>query len=148
MGHDRDRRVARQRRAGARDDVVLRRRRDRPVPPLLPASRIPATTPATVTVRYLVEGGPPVTRTHTLPPHSRTTISVNEDDPALAARVAGIGHHVGRADLRRTRDVRRTRGGTLGGGVGVGGIDRSSRRSGTSVKARPARSSSAFLVAC
>ena len=44
----------------------------------------PGTMPVNVTVRYLVEGSAPVIKTRTLPPHSRTTVFVNQDDPALA----------------------------------------------------------------
>lgn len=44
----------------------------------------PGASPATVTVRYLREGGPPVSRTRTLAPHGRTTVFVNADDPGVA----------------------------------------------------------------
>ena len=81
----------------------------------------PGTTPATVTVRYLIEGGPPVTTTRTLPPQSRTTIFVNGDDPALAVASRGRDCHVGRADLRRTGDVRECRRHARRR-VGVGGV--------------------------
>jgi hypothetical protein len=44
----------------------------------------PGDTPANVTVLYLREGGTPVSRPRMLPPHSRTTVFVNGDDPGLA----------------------------------------------------------------
>ena len=76
----------------------------------------PATTPATVTVRYLVEGATPVSRTRTLPPQSRTTIFVNEDDPALAR--ASLGAIVtSDVPIFVERAMYLDGGGTLGGGA-------------------------------
>ena len=49
----------------------------------------PGATPASVTVRYLREVGPSISKTRTLPPHSRTTIFVNDEDPALAVSSLG-----------------------------------------------------------
>ena len=104
---------------GAGDDVVFRRRRDRPVPAVLPVQN-PGTTPATVTVRYLVEGAPPVTTTHTLPPHSRTTIFVNQDDPALA--VASVGSVItSNVPIFAERAMYLNAGGALGGGSASSG---------------------------
>ena len=40
---------------------------------------------ATVTVTYLLEGGPPFVKTYTLGPNSRANIWVDEEDPLLAA---------------------------------------------------------------
>ena len=79
-------------------------------------------SPATVTIRYLLEGRPPVTTTHTLPPQSRTTVPVNQDDPALAIASVGIGDHLDRADLCRTGDVRERRR-RARRRVGIGGIE-------------------------
>ena len=80
----------------------------------------PATTPATVTVRYLVEAGSPVTRTRTLPPHSRTTIFVNEDDPALAR--ASLGSIItSDVPIFAERAMYLDGGGTLGGGAASAG---------------------------
>ena len=39
--------------------------------------------------RYLREGDTPVSRTRTLPPHSRTTVFVNGDDPGVATASLG-----------------------------------------------------------
>ena len=81
----------------------------------------PATTPATVTVRYLVEGGSPVSRTRTLPPQSRTTIFVNEDDPALAR--ASLGAIItSDVPIFAERAMYLDGGGTLGGGAASAGI--------------------------
>ena len=55
----------------------------------------PGTTPATVTVRYLIEGGPPLTTTRTLPPQSRTTVFVNGEDPALTVASVPRTHALG-----------------------------------------------------
>ena len=69
----------------------------------------PATTPATVTVRYLVEGriaGHPDAHAPAAEPHHDLR---QRGRPGARPRVAGIDHHVGRADLRRTRDVPRRR---------------------------------------
>jgi hypothetical protein len=44
----------------------------------------PQSTAVDATVRYLRPSGAPVVRTYTLAPHSRTTIYVNNVDPALA----------------------------------------------------------------
>ena len=75
----------------------------------------PGATPATVSLRYLVEGGPPVTTTHSLPPHSRTTIFVNDEDPALA--VASLGSVVSSdVPILAERAMYIESGGTLGGG--------------------------------
>ena len=80
----------------------------------------PATTPATVTVRYLVEAGSPVTRTRTLPPQSRTTIFVNEDDPALAR--ASLGSIItSDVPIFAERAMYLDGGGTLGGGSASAG---------------------------
>ena len=80
----------------------------------------PATTPATVTVRYLVEGGSPVSRTLTLPPQSRTTIFVNEHDPALAR--ASLGSIVtSDVPIFAERAMYLDGGGTLGGGAASAG---------------------------
>ena len=80
----------------------------------------PSTTAATVTVRYLIEGGPPVTTTHTLPPHSRTTIPVNQDDPALA--VASVGSVItSDVPIFAERAMYLNAGGTLGGGSASAG---------------------------
>jgi methionine-rich copper-binding protein CopC len=49
----------------------------------------PGATPANVTVRYLREGDTPISRTRTLPPHSRTTVFVNADDPGVATASLG-----------------------------------------------------------
>jgi hypothetical protein len=46
----------------------------------------PNSTPVTATVRYLLpDGQPPIQRPYALPPNSRTTIHVNNEDPGLAA---------------------------------------------------------------
>jgi uncharacterized repeat protein (TIGR01451 family) len=75
----------------------------------------PGTTPATVTVRYLIEGAPPVSTTHDLAPQSRTTVSVNADDPALAA--ASVGAVVtSDVPIFAERAMYVNAGGTLGGG--------------------------------
>jgi hypothetical protein len=80
----------------------------------------PSTTPATVSVRYLVEGGSPVTTTHTLPPQSRTTIPVNQDDPALA--VASTGSVItSDVPIFAERAMYVNAGGTLGGGSASAG---------------------------
>ena len=80
----------------------------------------PGTTPATVTIRYLIEGAPPVTTTHTLPPQSRTTVSVNQDDPALA--VASVGSVItSTAPIFAERAMYVNAGGTLGGGSASAG---------------------------
>ena len=80
----------------------------------------PATTPATVTVRYLVEAGSPVSRTLTLPPQSRTTIFVNEHDPALAR--ASLGSIVtSDVPIFAERAMYLDGGGTLGGGAASAG---------------------------
>ena len=80
----------------------------------------PATTPATVTLRYLVEGGTPVSRTRTLPPQSRTTILVNEDAPALAR--ASLGSIVtSDVPIFAERAMYLDGGGTLGGGAASAG---------------------------
>ena len=44
----------------------------------------PSTDPADVRITYLRPNGAPIVRTRTLPPTSRTTIFVEEEDPALA----------------------------------------------------------------
>jgi hypothetical protein len=49
----------------------------------------PGSTPASVTVRYLREGDTPISRPRTLPPHSRTTVFVNADDPGVATASLG-----------------------------------------------------------
>jgi methionine-rich copper-binding protein CopC len=49
----------------------------------------PGATAATVTVRYLRELGGPITKTRMLPPHSRTTVFVNDEDPGLAVSSLG-----------------------------------------------------------
>jgi hypothetical protein len=46
----------------------------------------PNSTPVTATVRYLLPDGlAPILRPYSLPPNSRTTVHVNNEDPALAA---------------------------------------------------------------
>ena len=80
----------------------------------------PGMTPATVTIRYLVEGAPPVTTTHTLPPQSRTTVAVNQDDPSLA--VASVGSVItSTAPIFAERAMYVNAGGTLGGGSASAG---------------------------
>ena len=80
----------------------------------------PGTTPATVTVRYLIEGGPPVTTTRTLPPQSRTTVFVNGEDPALT--VASVGAIVtSDVPIFAERAMYVNAGGTLGGGSASAG---------------------------
>ena len=80
----------------------------------------PGMTPATVTVRYLIEGGPPVTTTHTLPPQSRTTVFVNGEDPALT--VASVGAIVtSDVPIFAERAMYVNAGGTLGGGSASAG---------------------------
>ena len=80
----------------------------------------PGTTPATVTVRYLIEGGPPLTTTRTLPPQSRTTVFVNGEDPALT--VASVGAIVtSDAPIFAERAMYVNAGGTLGGGSASAG---------------------------
>ena len=80
----------------------------------------PGMTPATVTVRYLIEGGPPVTTTRTLPPQSRTTVFVNGEDPALS--VASVGAIVtSDVPIFAERAMYVNAGGTLGGGSASAG---------------------------
>ena len=80
----------------------------------------PGMTPATVTVRYLIEGGPPVTTTRTLPPQSRTTVFVNGEDPALT--VASVGAIVtSDVPIFAERAMYVNAGGTLGGGSASAG---------------------------
>jgi uncharacterized repeat protein (TIGR01451 family) len=75
----------------------------------------PGTTPAKVTVRYLIEGGNAVIKTHDLAPQSRTTVSVNADDPALAT--ASVGAVVtSDVPIFAERAMYVNAGGTLGGG--------------------------------
>ena len=108
LGHERDRRLARQRRAGAGDDLVLRRRRDRPVPPLLPVP----------------EPGDDPRHGHRAVSHRRRAAADDdahapaaEPDDGLRQRrgpgadrgVGGRDCHLGRADLCRTGDVRKCR---------------------------------------
>jgi len=45
----------------------------------------PNAAPATVTVTYLLQGGPPFVKTYTLGPNSRANIWVDEEDPLLAS---------------------------------------------------------------
>ena len=100
----------------------------------------PGPTPANVTVRYLIEGAPPVTKLRTLAPHSRTTVSVNAEDPALANTSLGAVDHVERADPRRARDVSAVRR-RVRRRCGLVGIERTVDGTGSSAKARPGRSS-------
>jgi subtilisin-like proprotein convertase family protein len=80
----------------------------------------PGTTPANVTIRYLLEGGAAVETTHPLPPQSRTTIAVNQDDPALA--VASVGSVItSDAPIFAERAMYVNAGGTLGGGSASAG---------------------------
>ncbi len=77
-------------------------------------------TPATVTVRYLIEGGPPVTTTRMLAPQSRTTVFVNGEDPALT--VASVGAIVtSDVPIFAERAMYVNAGGTLGGGSASAG---------------------------
>ena len=51
----------------------------------------PQSTPVDATVRYLRPSGPPIVKPITLPPNSRTTIYVNDADPALVdTDVSGV----------------------------------------------------------
>jgi hypothetical protein len=51
----------------------------------------PQSTAVDATVRYLRPSGAPIVRTYTLLPHSRTTVPVNDVDPALASSdVSGV----------------------------------------------------------
>jgi Tol biopolymer transport system component len=51
----------------------------------------PQPTPVDATIRFLRPSGDPIVKTQTLPPNSRTTIYVNEADPALAeSDVSGV----------------------------------------------------------
>ena len=108
LGHERHRRVARQRRLGARDHVVLRGRRDRPVLPLLPAAE------SRDDARHR-HGALPGRSRLTGHPDAHAPAAEPHDDlrqrgrPGARSRVAGRDRHVGRADLRRTRDVPRRR---------------------------------------
>ena len=108
LGHERHRCVARQRRRGARDHVVLRGRRDRPVLPLLPAAE------SRDDARHR-HGALPGRGRITGHPDAHAPAAEPHDDlrqrgrPGARPRVAGIDRHVGRADLRRTRDVPRRR---------------------------------------
>ena len=80
----------------------------------------PGMTPATVTIKYLIEARPPVTTTHTLPPQSRTTIAVNQDDPALA--IASVGSVItSTAPIFAERAMYVNAGGALGGGSASAG---------------------------
>ena len=80
----------------------------------------PGMTPATVTMRYLIEGRPPVTTTHMLPPQSRTTIPVNQDDPALA--IASVGSVItSNVPIFAERAMYVNAGGALGGGSASAG---------------------------
>lgn len=75
----------------------------------------PGTAPANVTIRYLIEGAPPVVEEHTLAPRSRTTVSVNGDDPALAT--ASVGAVItSDVPIFAERAMYVNDGGTLGGG--------------------------------
>jgi hypothetical protein len=49
----------------------------------------PQTTAAEVTVTYLLQGGPPVTKTYTVPASSRITINIEAEDPTLANAAVG-----------------------------------------------------------
>lgn len=75
----------------------------------------PGTEQANVTVRYLIEGAPPVVTTRVLAPRSRTTVFVNDDDPALIATSLGA---VVTSDVPifAERAMYVNAGGTLGGG--------------------------------
>ena len=80
----------------------------------------PGSTPAHVTTRYLREGGVPVTRTRTLPPHSRTTVLVNAEDPAVAN--ASLGAVVtSDAPILAERAMYLQANGTLAGGSAAAG---------------------------
>ena len=75
----------------------------------------PGTAPANVTIRYLIEGAPPFVEEHTLAPRSRTTVSVNGDDPALAT--ASVGAVItSDVPIFAERAMYVNDGGTLGGG--------------------------------
>jgi methionine-rich copper-binding protein CopC len=80
----------------------------------------PGGTAANISVRYLREGGAPITKTRTLPPHSRTTVFVNDEDPALA--VASLGMVV-TSDLPilAERAMYLNAGNTFGGGSASSG---------------------------
>ena len=81
----------------------------------------PAATPANVTVRYLVEGAAMVSKTHTLPPQSRTTIFVNGEDPALVR--ASVGAVISSdVPILADRAMYVNAGGTLGGGTAASGV--------------------------
>lgn len=49
----------------------------------------PGFTPASVTVRYLRDVGPPITKTYTIAARSRRTIWVNQEDPGLLSAALG-----------------------------------------------------------
>jgi hypothetical protein len=50
----------------------------------------PGQVPTDVTLRYFRSGGlPPIVKARQLPPHSRTTIKIDDEDPALAAAEVG-----------------------------------------------------------
>jgi hypothetical protein len=49
----------------------------------------PQTTPAEVTMTYLLQGGAPVTKTYTVAPSARLTINIEHEDPALANVAVG-----------------------------------------------------------
>lgn len=75
----------------------------------------PGSEQANVTLRYLIEGAPPVITNHVLAPQSRTTVFVNADDPALA--VASLGAVItSDVPIFAERAMYVNAGGTLGGG--------------------------------
>jgi large repetitive protein len=82
----------------------------------------PGPVAANVTVRYLREGGAPVVRTRTLPPNSRTTVFVNDEDPALAT--ASLGAVVtSDVPILAERSMYLFANGTFGGGAASSGAN-------------------------
>jgi len=53
----------------------------------------PGTQPATATIDFLPQVGPPVQKVFTVPAHTRVTVPVNTIDPALAAADLGAAVH-------------------------------------------------------
>ena len=80
----------------------------------------PGAAPAQVTIRYLCEAGGPSTTTRALPPHSRTTIFVNAQDPALASASCGAAIAAD-APIFAERAMYLDAGGQIGGGAAGAG---------------------------
>ena len=99
----------------------------------------PGAAPAQVTIRHLCETGAPVTTTRRLPPHSRTTIFVNAQDPALASASCGATVAAD-APIFAERRCTSTRAGGPAAALPAPGHQRSPPRGG-SRRARPVRSS-------